>query len=175
MDYKVFHTENLTLRPTSVEDAEFIFELVNTPKWLRYVGDRKIRSVDDAKAYIELKMLPQLEKLGFANYTLIRKTDNAKVGTCGLYDREGTEGIDLGYALLPAYEKMGYATEAARKLMEAAQNEFGIDKLSAYTTKDHMASRKLLEKLDFTIKGSLTFPDEDEELLHYHINLKTKK
>ena len=173
MDYKVFHTENLTLRPTGVEDAKFIFELVNTPKWLRYVGDRKIKSVEDAKAYIELKMLPQLEKLGFANYTLVRKHDGIKVGTCGLYDREGTKGIDIGYALLPAYEKMGYASEATRKLMEVAKNEFEINELSAYTTKDHLASRKLLEKLNFNLKGSLTFPDDDEEILHYQINLKT--
>ncbi|HSO86523.1 MAG TPA: GNAT family N-acetyltransferase, partial [Draconibacterium sp.] len=62
---------------------------------------------EDAKQYIKNKIRPQLEKLGFANYTLIRKSDGLKIGSCGLYDREGVEGIDIGFALLPAFEGLG--------------------------------------------------------------------
>jgi len=82
--YKIFETERLILKPTSIEDAEFIFELLNTPKWIKYIGDRNIKTIENARGYIKTKMLPQLRKLGYSNYTLIRKADNCKIGTCGL-------------------------------------------------------------------------------------------
>ena len=81
--HKIFETERLILKPTSEEDAEFILELFNTPKWIKYVGDRNIKTVENAREYIKTKMLSQLEKLGYSNYTLIRKADNCKIGLCG--------------------------------------------------------------------------------------------
>ena len=73
-----FETDRLLLRPTLVEDAEFILRLMNTPKWLKYIGDRQVRSVPDAEKYIKTKMQPQLDRLGFSNYTVIRKSDQKK-------------------------------------------------------------------------------------------------
>ena len=102
--FKTFETERLFIKPTSQEDAEFIFELLNTPKWIENIGDRNIKSVEMAKDYIASKMHPQLERLGYGNYTLIRKIDGVKIGSCGLYDREGLEGINIGFAFLPEYE-----------------------------------------------------------------------
>ena len=98
----IFETERLFIRPTSLEDAPFIFELLNPPKWKKFIGDRNIHSIKDAEAYIENKMLPQLEKLGYTNNTVIRKFDRQKIGSCGLYNREGIEGVDIGFSLLPA-------------------------------------------------------------------------
>ena len=118
--YKIFETERLILKPASEEDASFIFELFNTPKWLQYIGDRNVKTVEDARDYIKTRMVPQLERLGYSNYVVIRKTDNCKVGTCGLYDREGLEGIDIGFAFLPEYEKKGYAFEGAIELQHVA-------------------------------------------------------
>ena len=111
--YKTFESERLIIKPTLEEDAAFIFKLFNSPKWLKNIGDRNITSPDMAKDYILTKMQPQLERLGFSNYTLIRKMDHVKIGCCGLYDREGLEGIDIGFAFLPEYEGKGYAYEAA--------------------------------------------------------------
>lgn len=162
-------TERLILRPTSEEDAEFIFELLNSPKWLKYIGDRNIKSVESAKEYIKTKMLPQLKRLGFSNYTLIRRSDNIKIGTCGLYDREGLEGIDIGFAFLPEYEKKGYAFESANKLKNVAFDEFGINEIIAITTKDNISSQKLLEKLGLKLNGTTKLPNDDEELLFYKI------
>jgi len=108
-NYKAFETGRLILKPTSEEDAEFIFKLFNTPKWLKYIGDRNIKTVENARAYIKTVMLSQLRKLGYSSYTLVKKQDNVKVGTCGLYNREGLAGIDIGFALLPEYEGKGYA------------------------------------------------------------------
>lgn len=171
MAYQTFETERLFLRPTTSEDAPFILELLNTPGWLQYIGDRQVRTVEDADNYIREKMLPQLERLGFSNYTLIRKGDGSKLGVCGLYDREGYEGIDIGFALLPAYEKQGFAFESANQLKEAAATEFGIDHLSAMTAMDNLASQRLLERLGFVQTGTTRFPDEEEDLLMYACKL----
>ncbi len=164
---KTFKTERLILKPTDEEDASFILELLNTPKWLQYIGDRNVKTIESAKAYIANKMLPQLKKLGYSNYTVIRKFDKIKMGTCGLYDREGLDGIDIGFAFLPKYENKGYAFESANKLKNVAFNEFGIKEINAITTKDNVASQKLLEKLGMRFFGTTNISNDNEELLLY--------
>lgn len=171
MSYKTFETERLFLKPTSEEDSEFIFKLLNTPKWIQNIGDRNVQNVNDAEKYIHTKMTPQLERLGYSNYTVIRKSDRAKLGTCGLYDREGVDGIDIGFAFLPEFEKKGYAFEAAAKLKEAAKKEFGLEKIHAITAKENVASQKLLEKLGLVLKKTTHLPHENEELFLYTIKL----
>ena len=167
--YKVFDTERLLLKPTSVADAEFILELMNTPKWIEYIGDRNVKTIARAKAYIANKMMPQLQRLGYSNYTIERKSDEAKIGTCGLFDREGLDGIDIGFAFLPEYGKKGYAFEAANKLKDIAFNEFGILELSAITSKNNSASQALLEKLGLKRLGTTKLPNEDKEVLIYKL------
>ena len=167
--YKHFETERLILQPTASADAEFIFELVNTPKWIANIGDRNVKSVEDAKAYIKERMTPQLQKLGYGNYTLIRKVDNRKIGTCGLYNREGLEGIDIGFALLPDFENLGYGYESAAKLLDVGINEFQIKRISAITTKENIASQKLIEKLGLKYVNIIKIPDDEEELLLYSL------
>ncbi|MBC8770415.1 GNAT family N-acetyltransferase [Arenibacter sp. BSSL-BM3] len=167
--YKTFTTERLILKPTSEADDEFVFELFNTQKWIQNIGDRNIKSVAMAKEYILNKMQPQLERLGYSNYTIIRKTDQVKIGACGLYDREGLEGIDIGFAFLPEYEGKGYAFEAAHKLVKVAFNEFGIKGISAITSKNNISSQKLLEKLGLELIGTTKLPNDNQELLHYKI------
>ena len=167
--YKTFETERLILKPTLEEDAEFLFQLINMPKWIKYIGERNVKTVQEAENYIVEKMKPQLVKLGFGNYTLIRKTDNVKIGTCGLHDREGLEGLDIGFAFLPEYERKGYAFEAAEQLKNIAFSEFGINKISAITTKNNFASQRLLEKLGLKKIGTTKVTNDDEELLLYRI------
>jgi RimJ/RimL family protein N-acetyltransferase len=164
-------TPRLNLRPTSEADADLVLKLLNTPKWLRFVGNRNVYSISEAREYIKSRMLPQLERLGYSNYTIIRKKDGAKLGCCGLYDREGLEGVDIGYGLLPEYEKQGFAIEASKELLRAAKDEFGITKISGITSKDHFASQRLLEKLGMKCTGTVVLPDEEEELLVYQRDL----
>lgn len=168
-DYKSYNTERLIIKPTTVEDADFIFQILNMPKWIQNIGDRNVKSVDDAKDYITTKMQPQLERLGYSNYTVIRERDNAKIGICGLYDRAGLEGLDIGFAFLPPYERMGYAFEAAEKIKNIAFKELGIKSISAITSKTNVASQKLLVKLGFDSMGITKLPDDSEELLLYKI------
>ena len=167
--YKSFETERLLLKPMSKEDAPFLLDLLNSPKWIKYIGDRNVYTIKEAATYIKLKMTPQLKKLGFSNYTVIRKTDNAKVGSCGLYDREGLEGIDLGFAFLPQYEKNGYAFESANKLKDLAFNQFNLKYISAITTNENKDSQKLLEKLGLKYIKIINIPNDNEELLLYEL------
>ena len=165
--HKSFETERLRIILTTEIDASFILELLNTPKWIKFIGDRNVHSVDDAKEYIQQKMLPQLEKLGYGNYTVIRKLDGEKIGTCGLYDREGLEGIDIGFAFLSQFEKQGYAFESVSKLLEVAIHDFKINKISAITIKTNVDSQKLLTKIGLTFKEYIRIPNDDEELMLY--------
>jgi len=175
-EYKTFETERLLIKPTSVKDAQLIYEILNSPKWIENVGDRNIKSVENAKDYILTKMQPQLERLGYSNYTIVHKNNNVKIGICGLYDREGLEGIDIGFAFLPEYERKGFAFEAAYKIKNAALNEFGIKIISAITSKNNVSSQKLLEKLGLELTGTTKLPNDNEELLLYktHTCVDTK-
>lgn len=171
--YKSFETGRLILRPTSEEDAPFMLELLNTPKWIRYIGDRNVHSVEEAKEYIRKRVISQLERLGYSSFTIIRKSDNVKLGVCGLYDRDGLEGIDIGFAFLPEYENQGFAFESACEVKRAGVEEFGITQLRAITTKENVGSQKLLEKLGLKFTGTVQLPNDDEELLLYEFNPET--
>lgn len=171
MTHPIFETERLILKPTGVEDAEFIFQLVNSPKWIQYIGDRNVNSIEEAATYIQNRMLPQLERLGFSNYTLIRKSDQAKMGTCGIYSRDGMQDLDIGFAFLPQFEKQGFAYEAASKLVMEAKQTFHLKSLTAFTTKDNFSSQNLLEKLGMKNAGFIRIPNDDEELVLYKIKL----
>ncbi|HPE56263.1 MAG TPA: GNAT family N-acetyltransferase [Bacteroidales bacterium] len=160
-----FQTDRLTLRPVSIDDAPFIYDLMNSAGWLQFIGDRNIGSVMAAEKYIRERMFPQFNRLGFGNYTIISKSDNNKIGTVGLFDRDGVNGIDLGFALLPEFEGFGYAYEAAKRLQQAACEDFGLDELSAITTKDNSRSQQLLKRLAFETESSLILPNDTEELL----------
>ncbi|MBO6881768.1 GNAT family N-acetyltransferase [Winogradskyella sp.] len=163
-----FHTQRLHIRPVTTEDAPFILELMNTPKWIQFIGDRNVRTVEEAENYIIEKVLVQFNKHGYSNNVILRKDDNVKLGTCGIYHREDWEDPDIGFAFLPQYEGKGYAYEAANKLMHVAQQDYGLTELSGYTLEENAASRKLLERLGFSLKGLGNLPNSDDELLHYH-------
>ena len=165
--YKEFETDRLLLRPTTEADASYLMEVMNTPKWIKFIGDRNIRSLEDAQKYIREKISPQLKRLGYSNYTVIRKEDGAKIGSCGLYDREGLEGLDIGFAFLPAYEKKGYAYEAATEIMRAAKEVFGVNKISGITVKENLASQKLLEKLGLSFREIIRLEGDPEDLMLY--------
>lgn len=167
MPAEFYETSRLILRPVAEDDAAFILNLMNTPDWLYYIGDRNVRTEEEARLYIITKMMPQIETHGFGNYVVIRKEDGVKTGTSGLYDREGLDGVDLGFAFLPEYKRLGYGFESAAELVRRARNDFNLQKLVAITKSDNIPSRKLLEKLGFQDHGLLDLPGFSEDLLLY--------
>ena len=110
-------------------------------------------------------MLPQFKKLGYSNYTIIRKSDNEKLGSCGLYDREGLDGVDLGFSILPKYERNGYILEASKELIKVAFDRFCITEIKAITTRENIASQNLLKKLGMRFIKTTRIPNDDIELL----------
>jgi len=166
---KAIETNRLVLKMTNKDDGNFIRVLMNTPKWLEYIGDRNIHSLSDAKNYIINKIRPQIEQLGYGSYTVILKSDGSKVGTCGLYDRAGLEGVDIGFAFLPEYEGQGYAFESSQKLLELGFAQFNITTVNAITLPTNRASQKLLEKLGLTFKSMVKLPHDENELMLYQV------
>lgn len=169
--YKIFETERLILKPAAETDAAFILSILNMPKWLQYIGDRKVYTEEQAVAYIKERMIPQLEKLGYGNNIVINKADGKAVGVCGIYARPGLDMPDIGFAFLPENEGKGYGYEAASRLMQGAKEDFDVKQLSAITVRENIASQKLLSKLGLQYTKDVVLPGSDEELMYYEIEL----
>lgn len=167
----MLETERLKLPVITEKDASFLYQLMNTPKWFAYIGDRKIRNEADALQYMEDRMHPDLQIKGFVNHVMTEKTSNQPVGTCSLHDREGVEGLDVGYALLPAFEGKGYAFEGARAMIDLAFNEHKQSKVSAITNETNKGSWRLLEKIGFKQQGYVQLPDVQEAIRLYVLKL----
>ena len=162
-----YETDRLILKPAEVQDADFFLELYNMPSFIQYIGDRNLRTKEDAENYITSRFIPQIEKLGFGNYVVILKEDNTKIGAVGIFEREDLDVLDIGFSFLEKYEGKGYAYESANKLKEVATTDFGVHKISAITTKDNISSQKLIERLGLKFQKMVTIPEDVVELMYY--------
>ncbi|WP_300669726.1 GNAT family N-acetyltransferase [Soonwooa sp.] len=172
MTYKSFETERLILKPTGLDDVDFIFELMNTPKWIEYIGDRNIKTKDDAKQYIIDRHIPNFEKNGFGSYTLILKENGSKIGSSGLYKRDNLDVVDIGFAFLDGFDGKGYGYESSKKILDVAKSEFELKKVSAITLPTNIASQKLIEKLGLHYQKMVKpFADDNDELMYYEMDL----
>ena len=162
-----YETARLILKPTGIEDAAFILELLNSPEWIEHIGDRDVHSVIKATQYIQDRMLPQYEDQGYGNFTLILKEDGAKIGTSGIYARPGMDDVDIGFSVLPEYMGKGYSYEAAMKMMWLAEHKFSIKKITAITTRANIASQKLIEKLGMMYIKDVEIEGDDEVLMQF--------
>ena len=169
--YKSFETERLVLKPFAVTDAAFLLTLLNSPKWLQYIGDRNVHTEEEAVDYINVRMITQLDRLGYGNYLLIRKEDNAPMGACGLYERPELPMIDIGFAYLPEFEGKGYGYEAASYLLQAGKKDFGLQKVCAIAAKENIVSQKLLGKLGLQFVKNIFVEGFKEDLMYYEKEL----
>jgi RimJ/RimL family protein N-acetyltransferase len=166
---KVTETSRISLRWVKETDAAFIMTLLNEPGWLQYIGDKGIRTMDDAKNYIVNGPRTMYEREGFGLFLAECKDNQIPIGLCGLIKRDGLEDVDIGFAFLSDYQSQGYAFEAASATIDFAK-DIGIKRLVAITTKDNEPSSKLLEKLDMKLEGYVTLPNDKEELKKYGMN-----
>ena len=144
---QVLETERLVLRWLGDEDAEFIVELMNDPDWLRFIGDRGIRTADDARRYVATGPAAMIARLGFGMYAVELKETGAPIGICGLVEREWLEAVDLGFAFLPRFRGTGYAREAAAATLDYARTTLGLDAILAIVSPENHDSVRLLTKL----------------------------
>ncbi|HEX5689645.1 MAG TPA: GNAT family N-acetyltransferase [Roseiflexaceae bacterium] len=170
---RVLETHRLILRWFTLDDAEFIYELLNQPAWKRFIGDRGIDSLDAARAYIETALLAAYRRYGFGLYAIERKQDGALAGMCGLLKRDTLDDVDLGFALLSRYEGHGLAHEAAAATLAYSRDTLGLARIVAITSLDNDRSMQLLERLGMRYEGQIRFSETSEQLRLYAIDLLT--
>jgi RimJ/RimL family protein N-acetyltransferase len=161
----VLDTARLRLRWLTLDDAPFVVELVNDPAWLRFIGDRNVRDVDSARAYMVKGPLALYEKWGYGLYVAERKDDGVPIGLCGLVRREGLDDADLGFALLPEFRSQGYVAEAAAAVLAHAREAFGLQRIVAITAPDNVDSIRVLERAGLAFERMITLGEKEPVML----------
>ena len=163
----VLETERLRLRWLTADDAAFIFELVNDPTWIKFIGDRNVKTLDAARAYITDKYVADYVGHGFGLNLVELKESGTPVGICGLIKREGLEDVDVGFAFLPRYAGFGYATESAAAALEHGHRVLGIRRIIAITVPYNVRSIRVLEKVGLRFEKIIRMAGDDEDLALY--------
>jgi len=160
----VVETDRLTLRRLELGDAEFILGLLNDPSFLRFIGDKGVRTLDDAREYIANGPLSSYQRFGFGLYLTERKEDRVPIGICGLLKRDSLKDVDVGFAFLPRFWSKGYAFEAASAVMAYGRNDLGLGRIVAITSPDNQASIRLLEKLGMRFESMVRLSEDSPEI-----------
>ena len=171
MDLRTFRTARLILRPMTDKDAGFILELLNEPSFIQNIGDRKVRTLDSAKAYITNGPVASYAKNGFGLYLVELQESGESMGMCGLIRRNTLKDVDIGYAFLPKFWSKGYAFEAAMAMKQYAQEELGLNRLVAVVDPENLPSIRLLEKLGMSFERMVRLSADDIELKLFSIDL----
>lgn len=164
MTLRVLETARLALRHLEPSDAAFILRLVNEPSWLQFIGDKGVRTLDDARAYIANGPAAMIARHGFGLYLTSTKADGVPIGLCGLIKRDTLDDVDVGFAFVPESWGKGYAREAAAATLEHAQRDFGCRRVVAITSQDNERSMHLLECLGFRFERLVKLAPDAPEL-----------
>lgn len=164
----MLNTTRLTMRYLTVADAPFMLALLNDPQFIHNIGDRGVRTLEQAAQYIDAGPQVSYQQHGFGLLAIQLKNTDTLIGICGLVQRDNLDAPDLGYALLPQYTGCGYATEAAVAALQWAQS-LNMPLLYAVVSLHNTASQHLLSKLGFAKQG--TMPWHGTEVLLFQLNV----
>lgn len=159
----VCETERLRLREFSNDDVDFIIRLLNEQSFIRNIGDKKVRSAEQALTYLLEGPIASYQKFGFGLNLVELKESMIPIGMCGLINRDSLEDVDLGYAFLPEHWSQGYALEAATATMTIANQRHHLQRVVAITSPDNKSSTRLLEKIGFGYEGLKKIDDDGDE------------
>lgn len=160
----ILETDRLQLRRLSVDDAEFILRLLNEPSFIQNIGDRGVRTIEDARAYILKGPIASYEKFGFGLLLVAEKETGVPAGICGLLRRDVLEDVDIGYALLPEFWSRGYALESASAVISYAREKLGSKRVLAVVNPDNQSSIRLLGKMGFQYERMVRLSDDAPEI-----------
>ena len=160
----MIETERLVLTHLADSDAEFIRGLLNEPSFIRYIGDRGVRTTDDACRYIQDGPVASYARYGFGLLRVGLKSGDTPIGICGLLKRDTLPEPDLGFSLLPPWWSKGYAHEAASAVMRHARGTLGVGRILAITSVDNESSIRLLGKLGFQFEQMIRLGEDTTEL-----------
>ena len=167
---KIFETERLILREIVESDAAFIVELLNSPSFIKYIGNRNIRSVAEARGAIENVYRKSYAENNFGLYIVELKESDAAIGFCGFVKRDFLPEADIGFAFLPQFEKKGHGFESAAALLKYGREKLNFGRVLAITTPNNENSVKLLEKLGFVFENLIEVPPNNEKLKLFAAN-----
>ncbi|HEU0225825.1 MAG TPA: GNAT family N-acetyltransferase [Steroidobacteraceae bacterium] len=157
-------TARLALTELADADAGFIRGLLNEPSFLRYIGDRGVRTADDARRYIQDGPVAMYAKHGYGLLRVGLRDSGAPIGICGVLKRDALPGPDLGFSLLPAYWSRGYGLEAADAVMQDARRRLGLGRILAVVSPDNDPSIRLLGKLGFRFERMMRLAGDAGEV-----------
>jgi len=160
----ILETERLSLRKITLDDAAFLLDLLNQPSFIQFIGDRGVRTLDDARKVIDERYLAAYERLGFGIYLTLLRGTSIPIGICGLVKRDGLDDVDIGYAFLPQYWSKGYASEAASAVLAYARSTLGMKRILGITTPDNEVSIRVLEKIGFKFERMIRLPGDEIDL-----------
>jgi RimJ/RimL family protein N-acetyltransferase len=162
--FPVIETDRLILRRLEPDDAEFILGLLNDPSFLRFIGDKGVRTLDDAREYIRTGPMASYERLGFGLFLTALREDRAPIGICGLLKREALDDVDVGFAFLPRYWSKGYGFESAAAVLDYGRRVLGLTRIVAITSPDNASSIRLLEKLGLKFETMIRLSEDSPEV-----------
>jgi RimJ/RimL family protein N-acetyltransferase len=162
----LIESERLALRELTNGDVAFILELLNEPGFINNIGDRQVRTLDDAARWIETGPRTQYAQLGFGHYAIVLKQTGELIGICGFRTRAGLDIPDLGYAILERHWSRGYASEAGRAALQHASG-LRLPQVAAICAPDNVASKAVLEKLGFVYRQTIRLPGENHDVQVY--------
>ena len=161
----VLSTERLRLREITTDDAAFMLALLNEPSFIKNIGDRGVRNLEDAKHYILKGPAASYTQNGFGLYLVELKSSHTPIGMCGLVNRDSLEDVDVGYAFMPQFWGKGYAVESASAVMIYAKQTLGLERIVGITASDNAGSIRVLEKIGLTFERMITLAGDDEEIM----------
>lgn len=164
-------TERLWLRRVTLEDADLMLAIWNDPAFVRNVGDRGVRSIEQARTEMQAGALRLYADYGYGPYAMVRKSDGERIGICGLFKRDNLDHPDIGFAALPDYCGKGYTGEAAQAVVAHARDDLGLTSLTAIVSPGNTPSIGLIEKLGLAFVGMITMPGDEEEICLYSMAL----
>jgi len=160
----VIESARLSLRRMAPTDAAFIVELLNDPAFIENIGDRRVRTLDDARAYIENGPAASYRRHGFGLWLVELRETGEPIGICGLLKRDALEDVDIGFAFLPAFRSRGFATESAAAVKTWARDTLGLPRLVAIANPGNAKSIHVLEKIGFTFERMVRISEDEPEL-----------
>lgn len=156
----LIETPRLRLTELDEGDAAFVLALLNTEGFLAHIGDRGVRSLDDARRYLREGPCASYAEHGHGLWKVTRKSDGAAVGMSGLVRRDSLPKPDLGYAFLPDYTGQGLASEAGAAVLAHAFGPLRMAQVLAIVSPGNEASVRVLQKLGMREWGLRDFDGE---------------
>jgi RimJ/RimL family protein N-acetyltransferase len=160
----VVESPRLRLCLLTEDDAPFMLDLLNQPSFIENIGDRGVRTEDEARAYIRGGAVASYERYGFGLYLVVVKDSGEAAGICGLVRRDGLDDVDIGFAFLPRFWKKGYAVESAAAVKAYAAGVVGLRRLVAITSPENWSSIRVLEKIGLSYETLVQLKPSAEPL-----------